>query len=93
MEEIRLRFRDSLSDMEILEPGTILIFNDFDKMDVELGFYLINIMCDTSRIHLLFGRRLILLIKVSNPKFIMAPVGAYKVHWNTHEWNNSDRGL
>lgn len=46
-----------------------------------------------SRLLLLFGLRLIVLVQSNDPEISFDPVGGRSVMWNGREWFNKSRGL
>jgi RNAse (barnase) inhibitor barstar len=84
---------DCLSDLEIIETGLIIIFRHFQIVDEDIAYSLLDIFARNSRLHNLFGKRLLTLVQVDNPKFEIKAVGSYEVLWNGAEWLNSKRSL
>jgi len=84
---------DCLSDLEINETGLIVVFRHFQIIDTDRAHVLLDIFARNSRLHNLFGKRLLTLIQVDNPKYEIKAVGSCEVSWNGAEWLNSKRGL
>ena len=84
---------DCLSDLEINETGLIVVFRHFQTISTDRAHVLLNIFARNSRLHNLFGKRLLTLVQVDNPNYQIDPVGSSPVLWNGAEWLNSKRGL
>jgi RNAse (barnase) inhibitor barstar len=84
---------DSLSDLEINETGLVIVFRHFQIADKDLAHSLLDIFADNSRVHILFGEKLLTLVQVDNPNFQINPIGSTAVSWNAAESLNSKRGL
>jgi RNAse (barnase) inhibitor barstar len=77
---------DCLSDVEIPGEGLIVVFKFFDTVQQQVGQKIVDIFANNSRRHILFGRKLILLIQVSSRGFNLADVGGSPVLWNGTEF-------
>jgi RNAse (barnase) inhibitor barstar len=77
---------DCLSDMEISGEGLVVVLRDFDMAAQEICQKIADIFANNSRRHILFGRKLILLIQVSSRDFSLATVGDCVVLWNRSEF-------
>ena len=77
---------DCLSDLEISGEGLIVVLKRFDLVDKEIGQKIVGIFANNSRRHILFGRKLILLIQVSSRNFSLLEVGGTPVFWNGSEF-------
>lgn len=66
-------------------------FHKMMEQDPYLAKYFLNILEDTSRIYLLFGKRFISLIQTNDPNFHSEPLRRRSAHWNTLEWENVSR--
>jgi RNAse (barnase) inhibitor barstar len=84
---------DCLSDLEINEPGYLIVFRNVQEMDIQDIPWLLDVFADNSRYHSLFGKILLTLVQVDDPKFHLKPIGAYTVSWNPSEWLNKNREL
>jgi RNAse (barnase) inhibitor barstar len=84
---------DCLSDLEIKEAGLVIAFRHFQFVDKYFAHRLLDIFACKTRLHSLFGKRLLLLIQVDNPKYQIEPVGSSSVLWNGAEWLDSKRSL
>ncbi len=77
---------DCLSDLEISGEGLVVVLRNFDTVDAEIRQKIAGIFANNSRRHILFGRKLILLIQVSRRDFSLAMVGGCSVLWNGSEF-------
>ena len=84
---------DCLSDFEINKTGLVIVFRHFQIVDKDIANGLLDIFARNSRLQSLFGKRLLTLVQVDNPKYEINAVGSYDVLWNGAEWLNSKRGL
>lgn len=84
---------DCLSDIKIDETGLVIVFRNFHIIDKDIAHTLLDIFARNSRLHNLFGKRLLALVQVDNPNYQIDPVGSSPVLWNGAEWLNSKRGL
>jgi RNAse (barnase) inhibitor barstar len=84
---------DCLSDLQISEAGTVVVFRQFQLVDKEIAHALLDIFANNSRLHILFGEKLLTLVQVDEPNFQIGSVGCCEVSWNGAEWENSKRGL
>ena len=80
---------DCLSDTEISQEGLVVVLKRFDLVDKETGQKIADIFANNSRYHILFGRKLVLLVQVNNPDFRLAEVGSCPVLWNSAEFFTS----
>src|SRR5678809_1679452 len=76
---------DCLSDIEINEPGLVIVFRHFQIVDKDIAHSLLDIFARNSRLHNLFGKRLLTLVQVDNPNYQIDPVGSSSVLWNGAE--------
>ena len=90
-------FNDCMRDVEVpVEGGMVILIRNVDAVGLGDGQFLpvvLDILADTTRQKLLFGRRLLTLLQSRNPAIYFSPVGAVPVVWNLRERLNSDRGL
>jgi RNAse (barnase) inhibitor barstar len=80
---------DCLSDVEIPDEGLIVVFKHFEIVQRDVGVKIADIFANNSRRHILFGRKLILLIQVSSRDFEMPNVGGSPILWNSAEFFNT----
>lgn len=83
--------------------GLVLTFHHYDKfvkafpqigqMETSLAETLLDILNRAVRYHMLFGRRLIILIQSDDPRISFGRIGGALALWNYREWLNSSRGL
>lgn len=87
-------FNDCLYSIDMDDTaGFVIVFRSFQHVEKSYGFQLLDILAGNSRGHMLFGKKLITLVQVDDPRFETEPVGAVPVLWNQAEWLNSSRGL
>ena len=84
---------DCLSDIEIKETSLVIAFRHFQTIDKDIAHSLLDIFARNSRLHNLFGKRLLTLVQVDNPNYQIDPIGSSSVLWNGAEWLDSKRGL
>ena len=69
---------------------------DFDKLAVdeaEFALIMLDLLETNARYHLLYGRRLAVLIQTSDSGFEARGLGGRNAQWNAREWLWKDRGL
>jgi RNAse (barnase) inhibitor barstar len=77
---------DCLSEVDIPGEGLIVVFKHFDVVQKAIGQSIADIFANNSRRHILFGRKLILLLQVSDRTFKMSNVGGSPILWNGTEF-------
>jgi len=77
---------DCLSEIDILGEGLVVVLRNFDMAAEEIRQKTADIFANNSRRHILFGRKLILLIQVSSRDFNLATVDSCPVLWNGSEF-------
>jgi RNAse (barnase) inhibitor barstar len=82
---------DCLSDIKINDFGFVIVFRHFQFVENDIAHILLDILANNSRLHILFGKKLLTLVQVDNPEYEIKPVGACGVLWNVKEWPNSKR--
>jgi RNAse (barnase) inhibitor barstar len=82
---------DCLSEVEIKESGLVIVFRHFHIVDKDIAHSLLDTFARNSRLHNLFGKRLLALVQVDNPNYQIDPVGSSTVLWNGAEWLDSKR--
>jgi len=89
--------RDCLSDLQIPgESGLVLVFRRYDvyaKHAAHDAAGVLDVIGESSRWFLLFGRRLLALVQSDDPRIAFEPVGASPVSWNGWEADPATRGL
>ncbi len=92
---------DALNDAVRSEPfdtadDTVVVLNDFQKLwdrEERQGFHVLDIFTCASRDYLLYGKRLLTFVHVSNPRFETPQLGSLPAWWNAREWFHKDRGI
>jgi RNAse (barnase) inhibitor barstar len=79
-------FNDCLTDIEIPGEGLVVVLRSFDLVEKETAYSIVDIFAQNSRHHILFGRKLLLLLQVTTPTFQLPAVGACPVFWNGAEF-------
>ena len=70
---------DCLSEIEINDNGMVVVFRHFDHVDKILAHHLLDIFADNSRLHMLFGKKLLVLAQADSPDYSIDVVGACPV--------------
>ena len=92
-------FNDFISQIEFDDvTGVIIILVGFHYLHAacpKRAFYVLDILADNHRNHLLMGHRLLTLVQTDDPRMDekIGVIGGYKPMWNSGEWFNRDRGL
>jgi RNAse (barnase) inhibitor barstar len=83
--------------------GAVLVFHHYDqfaKIDQrrgpdqrKLAQVVLDILAGTIRYHMLFGRRLLILVQSDDPGIRFDDLAGFSAGWNSQEWLNSSRGL
>jgi len=84
---------DCLSDLPIDEPGLVIVFRHFQVVELDFAHNLLDTFASSSRLHILFGEKLLTLVQVDKPDYKIKSVGCCEVLWNGAEWENFQRGL
>ena len=88
---------DCLSDVDVADNGgRAIVLNRFDSFaakNPDGAEVLLNILDENSRHHLMFGRRVLILVQSNDPEIRFDAIGRYGATWNRQEWLNSSRGL
>ncbi|MEV6967898.1 hypothetical protein AB0M47_22590 [Hamadaea sp. NPDC051192] len=84
-------FSDGLADclLDADHSQRVLVLDRFDRCYADHradAMLLLNELAGIGRWHLLFGRRLIVLLVSDDPELQLAPIGAQYAGWNRHEW-------
>jgi RNAse (barnase) inhibitor barstar len=79
------------SDIDITEKGLVIVFRHLDKFNLKTIHTLLDVFVTNARQHFIFGKKLLILVQVDNPDFIIEPVGAIGLYWNDKEWLNKNR--
>jgi hypothetical protein len=73
-----------------------ICINDFDvavRENAHWASEVLDVFAVHSRNYLLFGRRLICLVRTNDPKYECKPLGGRPPFWTDAEWSNRARGL
>ena len=83
--------------------GLALVLNHYDRIFKPGPGYashggstaeiVLSIFANAVRYHMLFGRRLLILVQSDDPKIELGRLGGVAAGWNRREWLNSSRGL
>jgi hypothetical protein len=88
-------FNDDCRHIEVpQEGGFAVVLHRFDAVSVAFPDYarsILDILAHVSWDNLLFGRRLICLVRSEDPWIQFGPVGGNEPWWNRREWFNADR--
>jgi RNAse (barnase) inhibitor barstar len=82
---------DCLSDLNILESGKVIVLRHFDSIGIKNAHMLLDIFAVNSRHHMLFGKKLIVLLQVDDSNYQLEDLGASSVLWNRAEWMDENR--
>jgi len=93
-----------LDDLVVPDSGGLaLVLNHYDRFfkpalnraSDERGTaeVVLSIFAKAVRYHMLFGRRLLVLVQSDDPKIEFGRLGAVTAWWNHREWLNKNRGL
>jgi RNAse (barnase) inhibitor barstar len=90
-------FNDCIGDVVIKEIGIVLVFKNFELMLERLGKYftlnLLDILEQHSRSRLLFGERMITILRTNKPGLNLYNFGKSSVLWNSKESLYTARGI
>jgi RNAse (barnase) inhibitor barstar len=90
-------FNDCLSDIDVPDTsGTAIVllrYDQFAAIDRGTAHALLDIMAGQARQHMLFGRRLAILLQTDDPRISFGPLAPTHAVWNHREWLDKDRGL
>jgi len=73
--------QESLNEIEILENGLVILFDKLDSINLKMAHTLIDIFIYSSRRHLIFSKRLLVLIKVKNKNYHLNSFSAIDFTW------------
>ena len=90
------------SDLAVPEHGGLaLVFNHYDQFaNVDTGSdsnrkglaeVVLHILARAVRYHLLFGRRLLILVQSDDPQIRFTDLAGVSANWNPREWLNKSR--
>jgi RNAse (barnase) inhibitor barstar len=85
------------------EGGLVLVLRGYDRFakiprrsgtdQTSRAEVVLDIFARAVRYHMLFGRRLLILVQSDDPEIQFGRVGGLAPRWNQREWFNKDRGL
>lgn len=92
------------NDIEVPDSGGIvLVFHHYDQFakidqrhgsdERNLAQVVLNILACAIRYHMLFGRRLLILVQSDDPTVRFDDLAGVSAGWNPREWLNNNRGL
>ena len=82
---------DLLEDIDVPDVGGVaIVLDDFQALRHSPDV-LLEVLARSSRWWLLFGRRLIVLLRTDDPDFVPPAVGATTPEWNGREWFTAAR--
>lgn len=88
-------FADCLTDMYNTKyRGLVIVFRHYDHFvdeDVKFAEAILDIIARESRVWLLTGQKLIVLMQSDNPDLNFPKLGGTSPSWNNREWFNEDR--
>lgn len=89
-------------DLVVPGRGLVLTFKNFDKFHLlfsgdslqhSVSYMLLDVLARAIRFHSLLGRRMMVMVQTSDPRFCADGLGAVSATWNRREWLSSARGL
>ena len=84
---------DCLSHIEINDSGTVVVFKHFQVVEKSFAHTLLDIFALNARRHLLFGKKLLMLVQVDDADYKIDLIGATPVLWNDAESLDTARGV
>ena len=93
-----------LDDLVVPDSGGLaLVLNHYDRFSKPVhnlasderstAEVVLSIFAKAVRYHMLFGRRLLILVQSDDPKIEFGRLGGVAASWNHREWLNKNRGL
>jgi RNAse (barnase) inhibitor barstar len=73
--------QECLNEIEIQENGLVVIFDNFNSMNIKDAHTLIDVFVSSAQRHLIFSEKLLVLVKVENRNFNLNPFGANNFYW------------
>ena len=83
--------------------GLVLVLNHYDQFVKSVGAgtsrgqgvaeAMLDVFARAIRYHMLFGKRLIILVQSDDPRIHFDGLGGVSAMWNSREWLNKNRGL
>ena len=88
---------DALSDIDVPNDGGLAIvllgYDKFAELSRKVAEAILDIMANRSRVFMLFGQRLAVIVQSDDPHLRFDRLGATAAGWNRREWLNEKRGL
>jgi RNAse (barnase) inhibitor barstar len=93
-----------LNDLVVPSSGGLaLVLNHYDRFckptdsqrsdERSTAEVVLHILAKSVHYHMLFGRRLVILVQSDDPNIQFGPLGGAGAYWNHREWLRKDRGL
>jgi hypothetical protein len=89
-----------LDDLVVPDSGgLVIVLNQYDRIyepvqhGVSYAETVLSIFAKAARHHMLFGRRLLILVQSDDPNIQFGRLGGVAAQWNDREWLNKNRGL
>ncbi|NUQ28297.1 MAG: barstar family protein [Acidobacteriaceae bacterium] len=93
-----------LDDLVVPDSGGLaIVLNHYDRFskpsnhvasdERSTGEVLLSVFAKAVRHHMLFGRRLLILVQSDDPQIEFGRLGGVAAWWNQREWLNKNRGL
>lgn len=73
--------QECLNEIEIQDNGLVVVFDNFNNMNIKMAHTLIDVFVSSAQRHLIFSERLLILVKVENRKFTLNSFGAINFYW------------
>ena len=90
-------FNDCLSELDVPDDaGTAIVLMRYDRVvaiDPKMAEQLLDIMAGRARDHMLFGRRLAILVQTDDPTLSFGPLAPTQAGWNRRERLHRNREL
>lgn len=95
---------DCLADIPVPDVGGVaLVFHHYDQLaavglardpdNKDLAKIVLHIFADAVRYHMLFGRRMLILVQSDDPRISFEDLAGISAQWNPGERLNKNRGL
>jgi RNAse (barnase) inhibitor barstar len=91
------------SDLVVPDSGgVVLVFHHYDEFvkigtggqdDKGLARVVLHILARAVRYHMLFGKRLLILVQSDDPRIRFDDLAGVSADWNPREWHNKNRDL
>ena len=81
-----------MTDVDIPDAsGLVIALDNFTP--AHRSEVLLDVLAGAQRHWLLFGRRLVMVLRIDDQRYEGPTIGALKPFWNGREWANANRGL